>query len=66
MYWINKTCIKKTWSNITKIYDQVIKKRVFFLGFIGSEYDKHDFIGTVMFYHMPKFYVYTDCMLSVN
>ena len=51
--WINKTSSDKTWinktcSDITKIYDQV-RKGVFFLGFIGSEYDKHD-LGTVMFW----------------
>ena len=41
MDWINKT-----WSDTTMIYDQVRER--FFLGFIGSEYDKHD-LGTVMF-----------------
>ena len=36
--WSDKTCINiKTWSDITRIYDQVTKKKVFFLGFIGSE-----------------------------
>ena len=55
MDWINKTWatgsdktwINKTWSDITRIYDQV-RKGVFILGFIGSEYDKHD-LGTGMF-----------------
>ena len=56
MDWINKTWIYKTWrdktwinqtrSDITRIYDQV--RKGFFLGFIESEYDKHD-LGTVMF-----------------
>ena len=39
--WSDKTWIIKAWSDITRIYDQV-RKGFFFLGFIGSEYDKHD------------------------
>ena len=45
--WIGKTWINKTRSDITRIYEQV-RKGFFFLGFIGSEYDKHDLV-TVMF-----------------
>ena len=41
--WINKTWINKTWSDIARIYDQVRKGFFPQLGFIGSEYDKHDF-----------------------
>ena len=48
MDWINKTWINKTWSDIARIYDQVRKGFFPWLGFIGSEYDKHD-LGTMMF-----------------
>ena len=39
--WSDKTKINKTWSDITRIYDQV-REGFFALGFIGSEYDRHD------------------------
>ena len=42
--WINKLWIDETWINKTCIYDQ-IRKGLFFLGFIGIEYDKND-LGT--------------------